>query len=85
VYLVTIEGRGLLVDAGCGGATAKILTNIRRCGLLPTDIKLLLLTHCHYDHTGGAVCAPIHDLTATQLNIWRHHALGILVSSRYPQ
>ena len=54
VYLVAIDGRGLLVDAGCGGATARILDNINRCGILPTDVDLLLLTHCHYDHTGGA-------------------------------
>jgi len=32
----------------------KLLANIRQCGAQPQLIKYLLITHCHYDHTGGA-------------------------------
>lgn len=28
--------------------------NIRECGVEPEQLKYLLITHCHYDHTGGA-------------------------------
>ena len=42
------------MDAGCGLATDRLFVNIRKCGADPQRIKYLLLTHCHYDHTGGA-------------------------------
>jgi glyoxylase-like metal-dependent hydrolase (beta-lactamase superfamily II) len=42
------------VDSGCGGSLKKIFENAKSCGTNPEDIKYLLLTHCHYDHTGGA-------------------------------
>jgi glyoxylase-like metal-dependent hydrolase (beta-lactamase superfamily II) len=42
------------VDAGCGLAMDRLFTNIRKCGVDPQQIKYLLITHCHFDHTGGA-------------------------------
>jgi glyoxylase-like metal-dependent hydrolase (beta-lactamase superfamily II) len=54
VYLIKSEGHGALVDAGCGGATGKLFRNLSSCGIQPNDIEYLLITHCHYDHTGGA-------------------------------
>jgi glyoxylase-like metal-dependent hydrolase (beta-lactamase superfamily II) len=54
VYLVNFENHAAVVDAGCGRATDKLLDNIISCGVDPKNIVYLLLTHCHYDHTGGA-------------------------------
>lgn len=54
VYLVALDGRAALIDAGCGDATDMILANVEAAGTDPARIEALLLTHCHYDHTGGA-------------------------------
>lgn len=54
IYLVEI-GKGLvLIDAGIGRSTDRLLRNITNLQLNPEDIKLLILTHEHVDHTGGA-------------------------------
>jgi glyoxylase-like metal-dependent hydrolase (beta-lactamase superfamily II) len=54
IYLITIGGRAALVDAGCGGSTDLLLANVEAAGVAPEAIDLLLLTHCHFDHSGGA-------------------------------
>jgi glyoxylase-like metal-dependent hydrolase (beta-lactamase superfamily II) len=54
IYLIKFGQESALVDAGCGLATERLFANIRKCGADPQRIKYLLLTHCHYDHTGGA-------------------------------
>ncbi len=54
IYLIQFGNQAALVDSGCGHATRKLIDNIKRCGVEPARIKYLLLTHCHYDHTGGA-------------------------------
>jgi glyoxylase-like metal-dependent hydrolase (beta-lactamase superfamily II) len=54
VYLINFGSRGALVDAGCGRSEAKLLDNIRSQGTDPETIEYLLITHCHFDHTGGA-------------------------------
>lgn len=54
VYLVKTGKGGVLVDSGTGLGTDRVLANIRAAGVEPADIEYLFLTHCHYDHTGGA-------------------------------
>lgn len=54
VYLIVVDGRVALVDAGCGGNDTQLIANIRACGIDPDQVDYLLLTHCHFDHTGGA-------------------------------
>jgi len=44
-----------LIDAGGGGGVDRIIGNIRDVGLNPERVELLILTHCHYDHIGGAM------------------------------
>lgn len=41
------------MDAGCGRATERLFRNIAYCSVEPESIKYLLITHCHFDHTGG--------------------------------
>jgi glyoxylase-like metal-dependent hydrolase (beta-lactamase superfamily II) len=54
IYLINCDGHAALVDAGCGYSTERLLANVRACGVRLEQIELLLLTHCHFDHTGGA-------------------------------
>lgn len=54
IYLINAEGHAALVDAGCGTSTGKLFKNIDNCGIRPEQIEYLLITHCHFDHTGGA-------------------------------
>jgi glyoxylase-like metal-dependent hydrolase (beta-lactamase superfamily II) len=53
IYLIYFNGHAALVDAGCGAAQARLLANIRACGVDLEQIDYILITHCHYDHTGG--------------------------------
>lgn len=53
-YLIKLEGAAALIDAGSGEAAGKLLANIRKGGVDPESLSHLFLTHCHYDHTGGA-------------------------------
>jgi glyoxylase-like metal-dependent hydrolase (beta-lactamase superfamily II) len=54
MYLINFDGHAALVDAGCGRALPRLLDHIRASGVKPEQIEYLLLTHCHFDHTGGA-------------------------------
>ncbi len=54
VYLVSINSHAAVIDAGCGASVDNIIENIRSCGVEPSGIDYLMLTHCHFDHTGGA-------------------------------
>jgi glyoxylase-like metal-dependent hydrolase (beta-lactamase superfamily II) len=54
IYLISVEGDAVLIDSGCGHATDLLLANIESTGTPLDAIHQLLLTHCHFDHTGGA-------------------------------
>lgn len=54
IYVLRLQDRAVVIDAGCGGAQDRLLANLAWAGVKPADIEMLLLTHCHYDHTGGA-------------------------------
>jgi len=65
VYAVLSGGQAALIDAGTGGGTKRILANCSACGIAPSSIQSLFLTHCHYDHTGGA--QAIRDATGCRI------------------
>jgi len=50
-----IEDDGLtLVDTGRPGSAGKIFSTIKQAGKNPNDIKQIILTHAHPDHSGSA-------------------------------
>jgi glyoxylase-like metal-dependent hydrolase (beta-lactamase superfamily II) len=52
IYLV-IDEVVALIDAGTGMNFEAVKRNMGEFGLKPNDIRLLINTHCHFDHTGG--------------------------------
>lgn len=53
-YLVCFGDRAALIDAGCGEGHRELKANIAQCLPEGTAVEYLFLTHCHFDHTGGA-------------------------------
>ena len=54
IYLVRFGMQAVLIDSGCGESHQRLVSNIS--AVLPKGVEIthLLLTHCHYDHVGGA-------------------------------
>ncbi len=75
IYLVAFDSAAALIDAGCGNGHQQLVQNISRCLPEAAKIQYLFLTHCHYDHAGGAAevrkhygCAiAAHELDAEYL------------------
>ena len=65
IYLINFGGHAALLDAGCGHSQDTVVENIIASGVSPEEIDYLLITHCHYDHTGGA--KGLKDLTRCQV------------------
>lgn len=70
VYLLrTGDGRGVLVDAGAGRRTDRILANVAAAGVPADGVEAILVTHAHADHAGGvadlaeATGAPVRAST----------------------
>jgi glyoxylase-like metal-dependent hydrolase (beta-lactamase superfamily II) len=74
IYLV-MDKVIALVDAGTGRHFDMVTKNLQKFGISPSDIELIINTHCHYDHVGGdrdflnaADCGvAIHELDAEPL------------------
>jgi metallo-beta-lactamase class B len=54
VLLITGPKGHILIDSGTADAAPDIERNIERLGFKLTDIKLMLASHEHLDHVGGA-------------------------------
>lgn len=52
IYLV-IDEVVALIDAGTGMNFETVKRNMNKLGLKPNDIRLVINTHCHFDHAGG--------------------------------
>jgi glyoxylase-like metal-dependent hydrolase (beta-lactamase superfamily II) len=50
---VILDDAVTLIDAGFKAAAPRILDAVRKLGKQPADIKLIILTHSHFDHSGG--------------------------------
>ena len=54
IYLVRFGDKAALIDAGSGRNHPQLIKNIAECLESNAQLEYLLLTHCHFDHTGGA-------------------------------
>jgi len=54
IYLIRFDDRAILIDSGCGAEHEMLVENISQVLPPAVEIEYLFLTHCHYDHTGGA-------------------------------
>ena len=54
IYLVRFGDKAALIDAGSGRDHPQLIKNIAECLEPNVQLEYLLLTHCHFDHTGGA-------------------------------
>jgi glyoxylase-like metal-dependent hydrolase (beta-lactamase superfamily II) len=45
--------RPILIDTGLPGYDARILQSMEANGINPGDVSLIIITHCHQDHTGS--------------------------------
>jgi glyoxylase-like metal-dependent hydrolase (beta-lactamase superfamily II) len=79
-YLVRGE-RAIIVDTGAPGDAPAILRAAARHRVSPRDIALILLTHAHVDHFGGA--AALRDATGAPIAIHPADA-PLLASGRNP-
>jgi metallo-beta-lactamase class B len=51
--LITSPEGHVLIDGGLPNSAPLILANIRALGFDPRDIRLILNSHAHFDHSGG--------------------------------
>ena len=57
-----------LIDTGIAGSAPRILAAVRRLGRQPADIRHIVLTHCHADHTGSLKALQIESGAATYMH-----------------
>lgn len=65
VYLIDCGGESVLIDAGGDLGVKRILANVKGDSFDPKAIKISILTHCHFDHIGGA--NELQELTGCKL------------------
>ena len=53
VTVLVENGEALLVDAGLRGSSGTILQGLETLGLFPEQIRRVVITHAHPDHSGG--------------------------------
>jgi metallo-beta-lactamase class B len=59
--LVTSDAGHVLLDAGLTQSAPLVDANIRRLGFKTTDVKLILVSHGHFDHAGGVHAMQRHS------------------------
>ena len=52
-YLIHTTDGAMLIDATLNQNADKVLRNIAARGVRPDEVKLILLSHAHFDHAGG--------------------------------
>ena len=65
VYVIQTSDGLILMDTAMPQSTGMLKDNIAKLGLKESDVKVILNTHAHFDHTGGF--AEIKKETGAQL------------------
>ena len=87
-WLITSPNGHVLIDTLYGQYTSQMLGNIRALGFDPKDIKLVVVTHGHFDHAGGisqlkSQLAPGTRFAMTKEG-WREGAEESVSHPRFP-
>jgi glyoxylase-like metal-dependent hydrolase (beta-lactamase superfamily II) len=69
-FLLEESDRLTLIDTGTAGKASLVIDEIRRIGRKPSDLRDIVLTHAHVDHTGSVM-----ELAATCGSSVLAHAL----------
>jgi metallo-beta-lactamase class B len=72
-YLLVTDKGLILIDATMHNQVYLVFESIRKLGFDPMNIKLLLLSHAHYDHCGGI--RPILEHTGARLYMGKEDEL----------
>jgi len=81
VYLLVDDGDLTLVDTGFFGRADRILEQIKELGYSPADVKRIIITHHHADHTGSL--AELKRIT--QAEVIAHPADAPYIDGSLPQ
>lgn len=65
VYLITTPAGHILIDTAMPEANPQIKSSIEKLGFKVADIKVMINTHAHIDHTGGL--ADFKKVTGAQM------------------
>jgi metallo-beta-lactamase class B len=87
-WLITSPNGHVLIDTLYAPYTTQMLGNIRQLGFDPRDIKLVVVTHGHFDHAGGisqlkSELAPGTRFAMTREG-WREGAEESVSHPRFP-
>ena len=63
-YLITTPEGHILINSNVEAGVPLIRTSVESLGFKFTDIKILLISHAHYDHNGGS--ALVKELTGAK-------------------
>lgn len=66
-YLIETGSGFVLIDTGSSNQRARLARELEKAGCGPGDLRLILLTHGDFDHTGNA--AYLHELFGAKLAI----------------
>ena len=63
--VLLVDEQMAVVDTGISGNGDAIVSYIRSLGRSPSDLRWILVTHFHFDHSGSS--AELHELTGAQI------------------
>ena len=66
-YLITTPKGNILINTGLAASASQIKHNVEKLRFKFNDIKILLITHAHFDHVGAL--AEIKQMTGAQLMV----------------
>lgn len=65
MYFIPTDDGHIVIDGGMPGQGRQVRDNIKKLGYDPADVKILLNSHAHLDHSGGL--AELKQLTGAKL------------------
>ena len=74
-YLITTTKGNILINTGLAASAPQIKRNVEKLGFNFSDIKILLITHAHYDHVGAL--AQIKKMTGAKLMVNENDAAAL--------